>query len=252
MKWKRLPYKNVFFSNKYFFNSKQIWPFLCRRNFLKKANCFKIWGEKRLQKVDLIEYIFLPQNFLRRVMPTKTSRKRMRSRGARKEYATYGGKFSLFDWNFTKHYAAFAIHTLIFRWAPSTWSLTAANFYREPEIYISKIQFKLINYQQKHLRSQNEAVKENFQICHTHEANAARNFAIMCVLIKSWDLIHKDFQRCILLNSLTFWLWDFFADISRWAFSVVVFLHDYLLENVDVFSSKILYTCNAPNSDCKR
>ena len=130
--------------------------------------------------------------------------------------------------------------------------LPAANFYREPKIYISKIQFKLINYQQKHLRSQNEAVKENFQICHTHEANAARNFAIMCVLIKSWDLIHKDFQRCILLNSLTFWLWDFFADISRWAFSVVVFLHDYLLENVDVFSSKILYTCNAPNSDCKR
>ena len=47
---------------------KQIWrPFLCRRNFLKKANCFKSWGEKRLQKVDLIEYIFLPQNFLRRV-----------------------------------------------------------------------------------------------------------------------------------------------------------------------------------------
>ena len=47
---------------------KQIWrPFLCRRNFLKKTNCFKSLGEKRLQKVDFIEYIFLPQNFLRRV-----------------------------------------------------------------------------------------------------------------------------------------------------------------------------------------
>ena len=47
---------------------KQIWrPFLCKRNFLKKTNCFKSLGEKRLQKVDFIEYIFLPQNFLRRV-----------------------------------------------------------------------------------------------------------------------------------------------------------------------------------------
>ena len=62
-------------------------------------------------------------------MPTKTSRKRMRSRGARKEYGTYGGKFSLFDWNFTKQYAAFAIHTLIFRWAPSTWSFEFAIFF---------------------------------------------------------------------------------------------------------------------------
>ena len=68
LKWKRLPYKNVFFSNKYFFNSEtNMTPFLCRRNFLKKTNCFKSLGEKRLQKVDLIEYIFLPQNFLRRV-----------------------------------------------------------------------------------------------------------------------------------------------------------------------------------------
>ena len=110
---------------------KQIWrPFLCRRNFLKKANCFKSLGGKRLQKVDLIEYIFLLQNFLRRVMFTKTSRKRMRSRGARKEYATYGGKFSLFDWNSTKQYAAFAIHTLIFRWAPFNLKLRFAIFFR--------------------------------------------------------------------------------------------------------------------------
>ena len=131
---------------------KQIWrPFLCRRNFLKKANCFKSLGGKRLQKVDLIEYIFLLQNFLRRVMFTKTSRKRMRSRGARKEYATYGGKFSLFDWNSTKQYAAFAIHTLIFRWAPSTWSLNSPFFFgRFPLNFFAnskmgKIEIKRIN-----------------------------------------------------------------------------------------------------------
>ena len=103
--------------------------FFVQKKFSEKANCFKSWGEKRLQKVDLFEYIFLPQNFLRRVMPTKTSRKRMRSRGARKEYATYGGKFSFFDWNSTKQYAAFAIHTLIFRWAPFNLKFKFAIFF---------------------------------------------------------------------------------------------------------------------------
>ena len=139
LKWKRLHYKNVFFSTNISSTQKQIWrPFFCAEEiFWKKTNCFKSWGEKRLQKVDLIEYIFLPQNFLRQVMPTKTSRKRMRSRGARKEVLPMVENSHYSIGTLRSSTLLLQYITLIFRWAPFNLKHKFAIFFRTFSIEFS-------------------------------------------------------------------------------------------------------------------
>ena len=125
--------------------------FCAEEIFWKKRTVLNLEVKNAFRKLTWLNiYIFTPK-LLETSMPTKTSRKRMRSRGARKEYATYGGKFSFFDWNSTKQYAAFAIHTLIFRWAPFNLKLRFAIFFRTFSIEFSanskmeNIEIKRIN-----------------------------------------------------------------------------------------------------------